>query len=126
MEGPVKTKIALHGMSAQGISDFYDITFGDEAVIVGEESFFSNTWVWRRDLEIVPLEDRHTALQGTVTDVNNGEPVVGATVELQGTVYGTQTDTAGMFLLEQLPAGPVKLVVRQMPSAHAMPGPPGV
>ncbi|MCZ6915857.1 MAG: carboxypeptidase regulatory-like domain-containing protein [Gemmatimonadetes bacterium] len=112
--GPLHTKIVLHGMTAEGISDFYDITFGDETVIVGEESFFSSTWVWRRDLEIVPLEDRHTTLRGTVTDVNTGDPVAGATVELRGTVYGTRTDTAGTFVLEQLPAGRVKLVVRQI------------
>jgi hypothetical protein len=111
---PLKTKIAVHGMSAEGISDFFDITFGNESVIVGDQAFFNDSWVWQRDLAVVPVEELQTVLRGTVTDLDTGLPVAGAAVELTGTVFGAQTDTAGTFVIEQLPAGPAKLVVRQI------------
>lgn len=111
---PLQRKIVMHAMSPEGVSEFHDITFGADAVVAGGEAHFSNGWVWRQDLEIVPLDDLHTVLTGIVTDGTTGEPVVGAEVELNGTVFAAQTDSSGMFRIEQLPAGTAKLVIRQI------------
>lgn len=104
----------MHAMSLEGVSEFHDVTFGADAVVAGGEAHFSNGWVWHQDLEIVPLDDLHTVLTGIVTDAATGEPVVGAEVELNGTVFAAQTDSSGMFRIEQLPAGTAKLVIRQI------------
>ncbi len=111
---PIQTKISIHGMSAAGVSDFHDVTFGRDAVVAGGEAYFNNTWVWSQDLEIIPLDDLHTVLTGMVTDATTGEPIIGAEVELTGTVFADRTDSTGTFRIEQLPAGPAKLIVRQI------------
>lgn len=43
-------------------------------------------------------------IKGTVTDVN-GEPLIGVTVQVQGTSAGTVTDIDGNYLLSNVPAG---------------------
>lgn len=43
-------------------------------------------------------------VRGTVTDAETGEPVVGATVVLEGTLYSTSVDMDGTYLLK-LPEG---------------------
>lgn len=111
---PLQRKIVMHAMSAEGVSEFHDITFGIDAVVAGGDAHFSGSWVWRQDLEIVPLDELHTVLTGIVTDATTGEPVAGAEVELNGTVFAAQTDSSGMFRIERLPAGPAKLVIRQI------------
>lgn len=111
---PLQRKIVVHAMSADGVSEFHDITFGADAVVAGGEAHFSSSWVWRQDLEIVPLDDLHTVLTGIVTDATTGAPVVGAEVELNGTVFAAQTDSSGMFRIERLPAGTARLVIRQI------------
>src|SRR5690606_25881960 len=40
------------------------------------------------------------ALSGTVTDVNDGTPLPGVSILVQGTTNGTQTDFDGNFTLE--------------------------
>ena len=111
---PLQRKIVMHAMSPDGVSQFHDITFGADAVVAGGEAHFNNSWLWRQDLEIVPLDDLHTVLTGIVTDATTGEPVVGAEVELNGTVFAAQTDSSGMFRIERLPGGTAKLVIRQI------------
>jgi hypothetical protein len=111
---PANTKIMIHAMSAEGVSDFHDVAFGDGAVVADGEAHFINSWVWRQDFAVAPLEDHQTVLRGTVTDGDTGSPVAGSEVELTGTIYGSTTDSAGVFRIEHLPAGPAKLVIRQI------------
>lgn len=111
---PLNTRISFHAMSAEAVSDFRDVTFGEGGVVVGGEARFTPTWVWRQDLDVAPMEDHHTVLLGTVTDGTTGAPVVGADVELRGTVFGGTTDAGGRFRIENLPAGPARLVIRQV------------
>jgi hypothetical protein len=101
-------------MSAEGVSAFHDIAFGDGAVVVDGEAHFLNSWVWRLDFAVAPLEEHQTVLLGTVTDGDTGMPVAGAEVELTGTIFGATTDDTGAFRIEQLPPGPAKLVIRQI------------
>ncbi len=44
-------------------------------------------------------------VSGEVIDAETGEPVVGATVRIQGTNYGTKTDADGEFFIINLPVG---------------------
>lgn len=111
---PLNTRISFHAMSAEGVSDFHDVTFGESGVVAGGEARFAPTWVWRQDLELTDLEDHQGVLLGLVTDGTTGGPVPDAEVELRGTVFGTTTDAQGRFRLEHLPAGPAQLVVRQI------------
>ncbi|MGY5849511.1 TonB-dependent receptor [Salegentibacter sp. F14] len=50
-------------------------------------------------------------LQGTVTDIVNGEPVIGATVYLPGLEKGELTDLDGKFMFKNLPTGRHKIVI---------------
>jgi hypothetical protein len=111
---PLNTRISFHAMSADGVSDFQDVTFGESGVVAGGEARFAPTWVWRQDLELASLEDHHTVLLGLVTDGTTGDPVAGAEVELRGTVFGGTTDREGRFRIENLPAGPAQLIIRQI------------
>jgi len=48
---------------------------------------------------------------GTVTAADDGEPLVGAQVQVQGTEIRTITDANGKFTLRNIPAGSKKLVI---------------
>lgn len=50
-------------------------------------------------------------LSGHVTDTKTGEPLAGASVVLSDTKYGTSTDSAGYYLLENVPTGHTVLEV---------------
>jgi len=45
------------------------------------------------------------SVEGRVTDINSGEPLVGATIVLENTTMGTAADRDGRFRLDRLPAG---------------------
>ena len=44
------------------------------------------------------------SIEGKVTDVNTGESLIGVTIAVEGTSYGTVTDVDGHYSLE-LPVG---------------------
>ena len=48
---------------------------------------------------------------GTVTSVENGEPIIGATVLVEGTTTGSITDVDGKFAIANIPANAKNLVV---------------
>jgi TonB-dependent starch-binding outer membrane protein SusC len=50
------------------------------------------------------------SVKGTVTDAN-GDPIIGATVSIEGTTKGTVSDVSGNFSILNLPEGSVTLVV---------------
>lgn len=58
---------------------------------------------------ITPAEAQNTAVSGIVTSVN-GEPVVGASVVVDGTSQGVSTDTRGAFALSNVPSDATLLV----------------
>lgn len=45
-------------------------------------------------------------IRGTVLDAKSKQPVIGASVSVDGTAMGTATDLEGKFLLTGVPAGP--------------------
>jgi iron complex outermembrane receptor protein len=45
------------------------------------------------------------AIQGRITEFKTGEPLVGANVEVMGTVRGASTDLEGRFVIKHLPQG---------------------
>jgi hypothetical protein len=57
-----------------------------------------------------PKEAAATSISGIVLD-NQDNPLVNATVSVDGTNRQTVTDVAGKFLIEQAPVGPVHLLV---------------
>ena len=44
------------------------------------------------------------ALKGRIIDIQSQQPLEGATVILEGTTFGSVTDEAGYFILENIPA----------------------
>ncbi len=50
-----------------------------------------------------------STLSGRVRDARSGERIIGANIHLEGTLIGTVTDTAGMFMLQGIPSGSVRL-----------------
>jgi iron complex outermembrane recepter protein len=57
------------------------------------------------------LSAQYGSVTGTVTD-NNNRPLPGATVQMEGTMFGTVAETDGSFILSDVPAGQGVLVVR--------------
>lgn len=49
------------------------------------------------------------SIRGKVTDSNTGEPLVGATVNLEGTKYNTLVKLDGTFIFSRIPAGNYKV-----------------
>lgn len=60
------------------------------------------------------LSAQSAALAGRVTDANNGRPLAGATIQLEGTTHQTTTDRDGFYSLRRLEAGPVTVVVNYL------------
>src|SRR5215212_734641 len=52
-------------------------------------------------------------VSGRITDQNNGQPLPGASVQIQGTRFGTSAGDSGTFAL-QVPDGAITLVVRRI------------
>jgi len=50
-------------------------------------------------------------VKGKVMDASTGEPMIGATVALEGTHYSTVVNLDGTFVLKNIPAGKYQLVV---------------
>jgi len=51
---------------------------------------------------------------GEITDAVTGEALVGATVGIKGTTYGTSTDIDGRYTFRRVPAGDQELIIRYM------------
>lgn len=58
----------------------------------------------------MPADPSDTTLSGTVLD-NQENPLVGATIRIEGTTVIDQTDDNGLFELDRVPVGPVHLLV---------------
>ncbi len=54
-------------------------------------------------------ENESGVIRGKVIDATTGLPVIGASVIIEGTTFGTATDIDGSFLMTSVPAGDVKL-----------------
>ena len=52
-----------------------------------------------------------TKVTGVVTSAEDGEPIVGASVLVEGTTVGTITDINGLFTIAQVPAEGKSLLV---------------
>ncbi|MEK7775125.1 MAG: TonB-dependent receptor [Candidatus Zixiibacteriota bacterium] len=50
-------------------------------------------------------------IAGSVTDATTGEPIIGATVRVDGTNLGTKTDEEGEFFIINIPSGKFDIVV---------------
>ncbi|HEY9183730.1 MAG TPA: TonB-dependent receptor [Salegentibacter sp.] len=62
-------------------------------------------------LAVYPYIYAQNNLQGTVTNLVSGEPVIGATVYFPGLEKGELTDLDGRFMFKNLPAGNHKIVI---------------
>ena len=45
------------------------------------------------------------SIKGIVTDLDNGDPLIGANIIIDGTTMGAATDTEGAYLISNVPAG---------------------
>ena len=50
-------------------------------------------------------------IKGTLTDAETGEPVIGASVAIEGTTFGAQTDLDGRYMIPRLEPGKYNLVI---------------
>jgi hypothetical protein len=58
--------------------------------------------------------NRLGSIAGTILDKSSSEPLIGATVMLEGTKIGTRTNKSGYYSLQKIPAGEYNLLVRFM------------
>lgn len=59
----------------------------------------------------VRINGQTGSVQGTITDKENSETLIGATIQIEGTTIGTATDINGNFVLNNLKAGVYKLKI---------------
>ncbi len=45
------------------------------------------------------------SIKGTVTDLDNGDPLIGANIIIDGTTMGAATDMEGEYRISSVPAG---------------------
>ncbi|MDP6755534.1 MAG: carboxypeptidase-like regulatory domain-containing protein, partial [Candidatus Marinimicrobia bacterium] len=50
-----------------------------------------------------------TSITGSVTDQDNGSPLIGANVLIKGTTMGAATDVKGIYTIPNVPSGPYVL-----------------
>lgn len=60
------------------------------------------------------LQQERGEVEGTIVDANNGEALIGASIQLRGTAIGAVTNNDGEYLITRLPAGEQTLVVRYL------------
>jgi hypothetical protein len=111
---PGGTRIAMHALAEDGLSNFVSLAFVRNGVLVGQEFHEMTNQVWLQDFEIARTDERSTELVGTVTDAIDGSRVVGAEVFVVGTPLITETDGTGFFRLPRLPSGPAMLRIRRV------------
>lgn len=66
---------------------------------------FSSAQETEAQQQLVEVLSRVGIIQGTIQDVESGEPLVGATVTLKNTNLGAITDISGNFKINNVPAG---------------------
>ncbi|MBI3363546.1 MAG: TonB-dependent receptor [Ignavibacteriae bacterium] len=59
----------------------------------------------------ISQDDTRGIVQGNIRSADDKQPLFGATVLLQGTVYGTTTDQNGSFIMKNIPQGSYTLTV---------------
>jgi hypothetical protein len=59
----------------------------------------------------VPRKQRFGQLEGLVTDLSTGTPLIGANVIIEGTSLGSATDQYGKYSIPRVPTGSYTLVV---------------
>ena len=55
-----------------------------------------------------------TSVGGTITDKSSGEPLIGATVMLEGTRLGARTNKSGFYSIQNVPVGEYTVIARYM------------
>ena len=53
-------------------------------------------------------------INGTVLDKDNGSPLVGANVMIEGTTFGAATDSKGRFIISGIPEGDHTIIASYM------------
>ena len=51
---------------------------------------------------------------GSISDEENGTPLIGSSVYLEGTSYGATTDEFGQYILMDVPNGEYNLIVKYL------------
>ena len=52
-----------------------------------------------------------TSISGSITDMDNGKPLIGANILLKGTTMGAATDVKGSYTIPNVPAGSYILIL---------------
>ena len=60
-------------------------------------------------------------IYGTVLEAKSKQPVIGASVSIEGTTIGTSTDLDGKFLLQDLPQGNYTVRISFLSLKHLFP-----
>ena len=55
-----------------------------------------------------------TTITGRISDEENGTPLIGSSVYLEGTSYGATTDEFGQYILMAVPNGEYNLIVKYL------------
>ena len=63
-------------------------------------------------LIITAIVAKAGVLKGNVVDKQTGEPMTGATIQLEGTTFGTVADIDGNYLLTNVPTGVYNILVK--------------
>ena len=50
-------------------------------------------------------------ISGTVTDISNGSPLIGANVVIENTIQGAATDSEGLYTIKKVTSGEQTLMV---------------
>jgi len=71
---------------------------------------------------LLPVTGQQKTITGTVTDAENGQPVIGATVRIKGTTVGTTTDINGKYQISAAPGSVIEFRFLGMKPSEATVG----
>lgn len=78
---------------------------------VYQKSFFFLFFLFVNAI-LASADNTKGSIGGTITDKSNKEPLIGATVQIEGTSFGTITDIDGNFLLPDITPGSYKISIK--------------
>ena len=112
---PIGVTLSVAATKGNRQSSFSRATFWEDAVTYNDgEPQPSSYPVGRLDMTVKAMSDYSRVLTGTVTDALTGFVMPAVTVTVEGMSHSTTTDSAGVFRLNNLPSGPVRLNLRRV------------
>ncbi len=95
----------VYAEDADGRSELLRVAFERDGVVVGNEFHATQQPFWRQNFVLRSASSKTTLVSGMVTDAVTGQALSSAVVVIDGGGISVETDSSGVFHVEDLPPG---------------------